>query len=65
LFEVLGVKERGNVSENVADSELEKDPKFREWIEKLGLKWEDYVKYERDTKRALRNQYRREHGIPY
>ena len=52
-------------AENVVESELEKDPKFREWIEKLGLKWEDYVKHERDTKRALRNQYRREHGIPY
>ena len=66
----LGEKGYANIwvksmKENVVDSELEKDPKFREWIEKLGLKWEDYIKHERDTKRALRNQYRREHGIPY
>jgi len=54
-----------SMKENVVESELEKDPKFREWIEKLGLKWQDYIKHERDTKRALRNQYRREHGIPY
>jgi ABC-type Fe3+ transport system substrate-binding protein len=49
----------------VVESELEKDPKFREWVEKLPMKWEDYKKHERDTKRALRNAYRREHGIPY
>jgi len=53
------------MKENVVESELEKDPKFREWIEKLGLKWKDYIEHERDTKRALRDQYRREHGIPY
>lgn len=45
--------------------ELEKDPKFREWVEKLPMKWEDYTKQDRYTKRELRNAYRREHGIPY
>lgn len=46
--------------------ELEKDPKFRKWIvENIGMKWRDYVLSEEDVRRALRNQYRREHGIPY
>lgn len=46
-------------------AELEKDPKFREWIEKTGLKWRDYVKSEENVKRELRNEYRRVHGIPH
>ena len=46
--------------------ELEKDPKFRKWIvENIGMKWRDYVLSEEDVRHALRDQYRKEHGIPY
>ena len=50
----------------MVESELEKDPKFRKWIvDKVGMKWRDYVQSEENVKRELRNQYRRQHGIPY
>lgn len=47
-------------------SELEKDLEFRKWIiEKVGMKWRDYLQSEENVKRELRDGYRREHGIPY
>jgi len=50
----------------MAESELEKDPKFRKWIiEKVGMKWRDYLQSEQNVKRELRDEYRRVHGIPY
>ena len=50
----------------MAESELEKDPKFRKWIaDNVGMKWIDYMKSEENVRRELRNEYRRVHGIPY
>jgi hypothetical protein len=50
----------------MVESELEKDPKFRKWIvDEVGMKWRDYVQSEENVKRELRNQYRRQYGIPY
>jgi len=47
-------------------AELEKDLKFRKWIEdKVGMTWRDYRQSEENVRRGLRNAYRREHGIPY
>ncbi len=49
----------------MTESELEKDPEFKRWIEKVGMKWRDYLQSEENVKRELRDEYRRAHGIPY
>ncbi len=55
-----------HLGENMAESELEKDPKFRKWIvENIGMRWRDYIQSEEKVRLDLRNEYRRVHGIPY
>lgn len=47
----------------MVECELEKDPKFKEWIEKqVGA--ENYKALPAEVCRGWREQYRRDHGIP-